>query len=88
VFASGWSMLFVAYAGVQSKAWKNWMNACGFIGAAASILMMPLYVISPAMMGISMMLGILGMVFNAGIGFSLSTKAAEQAFELDPASAR
>jgi hypothetical protein len=35
-----------------------------------------------------MMLGILGMVFNAAIGFSLSTKAAEQAFELDPAGAR
>jgi hypothetical protein len=88
VFASGWSMLFVAYAGVQSKAWKNWMNAFGFIGAAASILMMPLFVIAPSMMGISMMLGIFGMIFNAAIGFSLSSKASEQAFELDPAGAR
>jgi hypothetical protein len=88
VFASGWSMLFVAYAGIQSKVWKNWMNACGLIGAAASILMMPLYVIAPSMMGISMMLGVLGMVFNAGIGFSLSTKAAQQAFELEPTAAR
>jgi hypothetical protein len=88
VFASGWSMFFVAYAGMQSKAWKNWMNACGFIGAAASIIMMPLFVVSPSMMGISMMLGVLGMIFNAAIGFSLSTKASEQAFELDPAGAR
>ncbi len=88
VFAAGWSMLFVAYAGMQSKAWKNWMNACGFIGAVGSILMMPLMVIAPSMMPVSMMLGILGMVFNAGIGFSLSTKAAEQAFELDPSGAR
>lgn len=88
VFAAGWSMLFVAYAGVQSKAWKNWMNACGFIGAAASIMMMPLFVISPSLMGVSMMLGVLGMIFNAGIGFSLSSKASEQAFELEPAGAR
>ena len=88
VFASGWSMLFAAYAGMQSKAWKNWMNACGFIGAAGSILMMPMMIIAPSMMAVSMMLGILGMVFNAGIGFSLSTKAAEQAFDLDPAGAR
>jgi hypothetical protein len=88
IFASGWSMLFTAYAGMQSKVWRNWMNACGFIGAAGSILMMPLYVISPMMMGVCMMLGILGMVFNAGIGFSLSTKASQQAFDLDPAAAR
>jgi hypothetical protein len=88
IFAAGWTGFFMALAGVQSKVWKNWMNACGFIGAAGSILMMPLYVVSPALMGVCMMLGILGMVFNAGIGFSLSTKASEQAFELDPASAR
>lgn len=88
IFAAGWSMLFTALAGAQSKAWKNWMNACGFIGAAGSILMMPMFVISPQMMGVCMMLGILGMVFNAGIGFSLSTKASQQAFDLDPAGAR
>lgn len=88
IFASGWAMFFAAYAGMQSKAWKNWMNAMGFIGAAGSILMMPMYVLSPSLMAVCMILGIFGMIFNACIGFTLSTKAAEQAFELDPSGAR
>jgi hypothetical protein len=88
IFASGWAMFFAAYAGMRSKAWKNWMNALGFIGAAGSILMMPLYVIAPAMMTVCMMLGVFGMIFNACLGFTLSTKASEQAFELDPAGVR
>jgi hypothetical protein len=88
IFASGWSMFFAAYAGTQSKAWKNWMNALGFLGSAGSILMMPMFIIAPSMMFASMMLGIFGMIFNACIGFSLSTKASQQAFELEPGGAR
>ena len=88
IFSAGWAMLFIAYASSQAKVMKNWMNILGYIGAAGSILMMPLFIIAPSMMFISMMLGLFGMVYMFAMGFSLSGKAAQQAFELDTASSR
>lgn len=88
IHAGGWSMFFIAWAGMQTRTWKNWMNALGFLGAAGSILLLPVMLISPQLMMICMMLGIFGMMFNAGVGFSLSTKATQQAFDLEPAGMR
>lgn len=88
IFCAGWTMLFVAYASSQAKAMKNWLNILGYIGAIGSITMMPLYVLAPSAMGMSMMLGLFGMVYMFAVGFSLSGRAAEQAFELDLSSSR
>lgn len=83
VFASGWTMFFMAYAGIKTNAWKNWLSILGYLGAAGSILMMPLLLAAPSLMGFTMLLGIFGMIFNAGIGFVLAGKNGEQTFAAD-----
>lgn len=88
IFMGGWSMFFVAWAGMKAGAWKTWMSACAMLGAAGSILLLPVMLVAPQVMMLCMMLGIFGMVFNAALGFSLSTKAAEQNFELEAAGAK
>lgn len=88
IFAGGWSMFFIAWAGMQAKSWKNWMTAFGFLGAAGGVSLLPFWLVAPQLMAISMVLGICGMIFNFGLGFSLSSKATEQAFELEPTGAR
>ena len=88
IFATGWSTFFIAFAAMQAKAWKNWLNAFGFIGGAASILYLPLFFVNPTLAFMMFPLQIGSLVFSGAIGFALSGKAAQQAFELDFAGAR
>jgi hypothetical protein len=88
IFASGWSMFFAAFATMQSKSLKNWINALGYIGAASSILYLPLMLIDQTAAYAMMPFQIASLIFAMSVGFMLSGKAAQQAFELDLAGAR